>query len=116
MLLKLRIWDEQLSVMKYSDTAEDWNWDMVVAAQKKDQVMVCTGLTDASGRLLYEGDYVRVFNTYKELPYNAQLIYKNAQFVLETETLTTHNRWINYELQYIGNHFETPGLLQQSNG
>lgn len=109
----LRIWDASNSCMRYADTDKEWNWQMVVEAQENRRLMVGSGLRDISGRVLYEGDYVKVFNTYKELPFLAQLIYKNAQFVLETEMLTTHNRWINYEMQYVGNRFETPGLLQQ---
>lgn len=108
----LRLWDDQEGRMAYSETWGNMPWETIQAAQATGRLMVSSGLTDASGRLLYEGDYVRVYNTYKELPYKAQVIFKNAQFLLETDALTTHNRWINYELHYIGNCFETPGLLQ----
>lgn len=108
----LRFWDPLEGKMHYSDTWGNLSWDTLQIAQQEGRLMVCSGLKDASGRWLYEGDYVRVYNTYKELPYLAQVIFKNAQFHLETDALTTHNRWINYELHYIGNCFETPGRLQ----
>lgn len=108
----LRLWDSEAGVMRYSDTWQGMHWDTIQKAQREDRLMVSSGLKDTNGRLLFEGDFVNVFNTYKDSSFKAQLLFKNGQFVLETVNLTAHNRWINYEMLYIGNCFESPGLLQ----
>ena len=109
----LRMWDASQKTLSYS---QDWNartWEEIQQAQDENRLSLCTGLKTKDGKLLYEGDYVLVYNTFKEESFKAELVFKRGQFLLQTAELTTHSRWINYQLECIGNKFEHPGLLQQ---
>jgi hypothetical protein len=109
----LRLWDPEQKTLLYSSEWGDLSWHVIEAAQAENRLMICSGVKDMEGNFLYEGDFVKVFNTYKELLFFGQMIFKNGQFMLETSELSTHSRWINYEMICVGNKFETPGMLQQ---
>jgi hypothetical protein len=107
----LRIWDSSKKEMSYSKDWNDKTWVDINEASKAGYLMLTSGLQAKNGTVLYEGDYVSVFNTFKDEYFKAEIVFKRAQFMLQTAELTTHSRWINYELVLIGNKFENPGML-----
>lgn len=56
MILKLRVWDKEHKTM----TEVTWNEDTL-------DIMICTGLTDRTGTLVYEGDIITRNNVYREV-------------------------------------------------
>lgn len=110
--LKFRIWDEKTKKMLYLND-ENFDEEVFLAANREGRLMLSTGLVDIEGREIYDGDYVRVYDTYKETYYKGQITYieSRLEFAIESSGLSTHKRWINYELLLIGNSFEQPGLL-----
>ena len=111
----IRLWDDQDKKMLYSSDWGDLPWSVIEKAQQERRLMVCSGIKDSQGNMLFEGDYLTVYNIYKEESYKAQMVFKNAQFMLETAELSNHSRWINYEMSLIGNRFENSGMLQVDN-
>lgn len=111
---KLRVWDKTLKKMTYSDEWTDVTWSDIKAYQDKGLLMVCSGLKAVDGRLIYEGDIVKVYNTYKELTFVGRMLFKHGHFMLESSQLTTHSRWINYDMMILGNQYENPSLLVEA--
>ncbi len=110
--IKFRIWDKDKNIMRYLDSDPFDSTDFI-KANKDGRLMIDTGIKDIEGRLIYEGDYVSVYNTYKEAYYKGKIKYisSRCEFAIESSSLTTHKRWINYELKVLGNIFENPGFL-----
>ena len=111
---KLRIWDRDLKIMTYSDEWVHTRWSDIQTHQENGLLMVCSGLKAVDGRLIYEGDIVKVYNTYKELTFVGRMIFKHGHFMLESNQLTTHSRWINYDMMILGNQYENPSLLAEA--
>lgn len=110
--LKFRIWDENDKKMLYLNE-ENFDKEAFWAANREGRLMQSTGLVDIEGGEIYDGDYVRVYDTYKETFYKGKIkfVESRLEFAIESSGLSTHKRWINYELLIIGNSFENPGLL-----
>lgn len=110
--LKFRIWDEKTQKMLYLDE-NNFDKDLFLKANREGRLMLSTGLVDIEDREIYDGDYVKVYDTYKETYYKGKIkfIESRLEFAIESSALSTHKRWINYDLLVIGNSFEQPGLL-----
>ncbi len=110
--MKFRIWDEVNKKMIYLDK-EPVSMEDFIKANKEGRLMSATGLKDINGERIYEGDFVDIYNTYKEGYFKAKVKYisQAAEFVLEGSDLTRHKRWINYEMKIVGNTFENEGYL-----
>lgn len=110
--IKFRIWDEINKSMVYLDEDNFEKNDFFVA-NREGRLMQSLGLVDIEGKEIYEGDFVSVYNTYKENYYKGRIKYieSRLEYAIESTSLSTHKRWINYELLVIGNIYETPGLL-----
>lgn len=110
--LKFRIWDDFAKKMLYL-TQENFDADLFWQANREGRLMLSTGLVDIEDKEIYDGDYVRVYDTYKETYYKGKIKYieSRLEFAIESSALSTHKRWINYDLLVIGNSFENPGLL-----
>ncbi len=111
--LKMRIWDNKNNEFIYSENFENLDFNEIQQAIDEDRLTTNTGLKDLEKNDIYEGDFVSVYNTYKEESLNGVVIYNpdNAEFVLQSPELTSHKRWINYKMKVIGNKFENPGYL-----
>ncbi len=111
--LKFRIWDSENHTFIYNENLKEQNFEIVEKAIAENLLTTNTGLVDINGNEIYEGDYVSVYNTYKEKYYKGLVKYNsdNAEFVLQSPSLTSHKRWINYEMKIVGNKFENPGYL-----
>lgn len=109
---KFRIWDDEKEKMVYPDK-ETFDMEKFLISNSEGRLMIDTGLKDIDGNPVFEGDYVSVYNTYKEAYYKGVIKYisPRCEFVIESNSLTTHKRWINYEIKVIGNVFENPGFL-----
>lgn len=72
-----------------------------------------TGLT-ASGTKIFEGDIVKgKDNLERNLEVGGYIDHKNGSFVIVGD-LMTHYRWLDYELEVIGNIHDNPELLKPS--
>lgn len=88
-------------------------------AVKSETVGQYTGLTDKNGKKIFEGDVVCVNDRLK--PYSEKLStfigyvdHKNASFVIVGDAFT-HYRWLDYEVEVIGNIHDNPELLKGDN-
>lgn len=110
--IKFRFWDENDKKMVF--VGEDFkDFAAFAEANSKGNLMINTGIKDIKGRLIFDGDYVSVYNTYKEAYYKGKIKYipSRCEFVIESSSLTTHKRWINYEMEVMGNIYENAGYL-----
>lgn len=73
-----------------------------------------TGLTDKNGTEIYEGDIVKgKDNAEKSIEIFGYVDFTNGSFVVVGDVIT-HYRWIDYEVEVIGNIHDTPELLEAS--
>lgn len=111
--IKFRIWDDEKEQMTYSDNWVDISWAKIQKAIDEERLMISTGLKDAKKNYIFEGDYVNIYNTYKEKYYKGKIKYipERGEFIVESASLTSHNRWINYQMLVVGNIYENPAYL-----
>ncbi len=113
--IKFRIWDDKNKKMLYLDE-DKISMEDFIKANKEERLMIATGLKDINGNRIFEGDFVDLYNTYKEEYFKGRIKYigSSAEFVLESADITRHKRWINYEMKVVGNVFENAGYLVKS--
>lgn len=71
-----------------------------------------TGLTDKNGKKIFEGDIVKCKdNLVKDFEFYGYVDHFNGSFVIVGEFMT-HYRWLDYELEVIGNIHDNPELLK----
>lgn len=110
---RFRVFLESENKMLYS---EDWvgmTWLDAARWAEEGLLMQATGLKDVHGRDIFENDIVEVYNTYKEECFRGAVHFNNGSYHIRKDDLTSHSRFINYEMRIIGNTFETPKLLVQ---
>lgn len=108
---RFRVFIKEESKMLYSDDWGNITWDQIVKWHDSGIIMQATGFKDRTKNDIFEGDIVEVFNTYKEEYFKGSVQYKNGAFFIQKDDLTSHERWINYEIKVVGNIFENPKLL-----
>ena len=70
------------------------------------------GLTDKNGKRISEGDIVKgKDNLERNLAVGGYIDHENGSFVIVGEFMT-HYRWLDYELEVIGNRYDDPELLE----
>lgn len=75
-----------------------------------------TGLTDKNGKKIFEGDIVQGKDRLeKHLEVFGYIDHKNGSFVI-TGDFMTHYRWLDYEVEVIGNIYDNPELLEGHDG
>lgn len=97
--------------MLYSESWSGIQWDQILQWIKDGVIMQAIGLKDIHEKPIYEGDVVEVFNTYKEEYFKGSVHFNNGSFFIRKDDLTSHYRWINYDIKVIGNIYENPKLL-----
>lgn len=71
-----------------------------------------TGLTDKNGTKIFEGDIVKgKDHLEKDLEVYGYIDHKNGSFVIVGDFMT-HYRWLDYEIEVIGNTTDNPELLK----
>ena len=75
------------------------------------EIMQYTGLKDKHGREIYEGDIVKCRDTYEPITFTGKVSFGNGSFFVETD-LGGHYRWLDYEVEVIGNIFENIDKLE----
>lgn len=72
-----------------------------------------TGLLDKNGKELFEGDIVLGKDQLvRELEIRGYIGHQNGSFVIVGDIIT-HYRWIDYEVEVIGNIHDNPELLEE---
>jgi uncharacterized phage protein (TIGR01671 family) len=72
-----------------------------------------TGLTDKNGNKIFEGDIVKgKDNLERNLAVGGYIDHENGSFVIVGEIMT-HYRWLDYELEVIGNIYDNLVLLNE---
>lgn len=109
---RFRVYLEDENRMVYSDQwPKDLSWEQMDAWAQAGVLMQVTGLKDIQGKDVFEGDIVEVYNTYKEESFRGAVSFHNGAYTIRKDDLTSHNRFINYEIRIIGNLLENPKLL-----
>ena len=71
-----------------------------------------TGLTDKNGKKIFEGDIVRGTDALERgLEVYGYIDHKNGSFVIVGDVMT-HYRWLDYDVEIIGNIHDNPELLE----
>lgn len=110
---RFRAYLETENKMIFSENWQDLSWGQIEQWAKAGMLMQVIGLKDTQGQDIFEGDIVEVYNTYKEETFRGSVHYHNGAYTIRKDDLTSHSRFINYEIRVIGNLFETPKLLIQ---
>ena len=71
-----------------------------------------TGLTDINGKKIFEGDIVKCKDYLEAKPFEFQgyIDFKNGSYVIVGDFMT-HYRWLDYEVEVIGNIHDNPELM-----
>ena len=132
--LRFRVWDKveecfinlcfaifyiepngEITIGIYNNSNVD---DVVYCKEENICVEQCTGLKDANGVLLYEGDVVNILCEVEEQGV-LEWASEEAQFVVRAEQAGFVANFDNYrgtDLEVIGNIHENPELLEAENG
>lgn len=108
---RFRAYLEAENKMVYSEDWAEVPWAQVDEWAKAGVLMQVIGLKDIQGQDIFEGDIVEVYNTYKEEVFRGAVYYHNGAYTIRKDDLTSHSRFINYEIKVIGNLYENPKLL-----
>ena len=148
--IKFRVWDRNVKVMakvnqinfhsdytypqviyrykdpctgKVTDERANFGWDDGCDTVR---VMQYTGLKDSNGKEIYEGDILKVINTYKNSdhkPFKVVVTYEDGSFVMHyvdpdmPNSLGEYNHmdsWSDYVVfEVVGNRYENPDLLKE---
>ena len=100
--LDFRVWLKESGKMFYSSDWHDIRWEDIKKWHEEKVLMQSTGLKDLEKNYIYEGDIVDVYNNFKEEYFRGSVEYKYGQFYIKKDDLTSHYRWINYEIKVIG--------------
>ena len=80
-----------------------------------DTVGQYTGLTDKNGKRIFEGDIVRGTDALERgLKVYGYIDHKNGSFVIVGDMMT-HYRWLDYDVEIIGNIHDNYELLEENN-
>ena len=78
-----------------------------------DTVGQYTGIDDKNGVRVFEADILKVKDRLPggEMEFMGVVEFKDGSFVIVNDEMT-HYRWIDYEIEVIGNKFDNPELLE----
>lgn len=70
-----------------------------------------TGLIDKNDQKIFEGDIVRGIDHLADLEVFGYIDHQSGSFVIVGEFMT-HYRWLDYEVEVIGNIYDNPELIE----
>ena len=72
------------------------------------------GLEDINGKEIYEGDIVEVKDPYPTgvRMFTGVVMFGSGSFMIKS-SVGEHYRWLDYEVEVIGNVYENPELLEE---
>ena len=125
---KYRVWDKNLKVMypvwcltPYGAVVDDLNIAKREISFNDCEVMQCTGLKDKDGKLIYEGDILKIYTTWKARPYYYAIVkWKHNRYKFQKigkgvflGDIAPLKVFLNSEV--VGNIYENPELLEVKN-
>ena len=70
-----------------------------------------TGLIDKNGKKVFEHDIVKVYDTLCEISFTGVVHYFDGSFYICDTDFWSHFRWMDYEVEVIGNIYDNPELM-----
>ena len=114
---KFRIWHKPTKTMEYNGL-----WTGYPNIQKKMSdnnfiIMQCTGITDKNGKLIYEGDVLKIHTVWEHRPYYYAIVkwqrnrykFQKIEKGVFLGDIAPLKAFANSEV--VGNIYENPGLL-----
>lgn len=78
---------------------------------KPDTVGQFIGRTDKKGNPIFEGDILRCYDKLDGIVFDGYVEYGNCSFRINSGFIT-HYRWMDYEVEVLGNIYDHPQLLE----
>lgn len=118
---KYRVWNTELKKMVYREDLEKAMHDLTqidgvqgifLPTNEKVKLMQFTGREDGLGNEVYEGDIVKVIDTYdNDREFIGVVFFRDCSFVIKNSTSSNY-RWMDYEVYVLGNMFDDKELIE----
>jgi len=76
------------------------------------ELMQYTGRHDINGKEVYEGDTVKAKDSYTGREFTGNIEFRDCSFCIVGDCVS-NCRWMDYEVEVIGNVWENPELLKE---